>query len=75
MSVRILAVEDDLDIASFLVRGLTEEGYVVEHAADGRHAWLRLQAETWDLVILDCQIHWKCTSKTYVASSNSSVRE
>ncbi len=53
MSVRILAVEDDPDIASFLVRGLTEEGYVVEHAADGRHAWLRLQAETWDLVILD----------------------
>lgn len=53
MSVRILAIEDDSGIAAFLVRGLTEEGYVVEHAADGRQAWLRLQAETWDLVILD----------------------
>ena len=53
MSVRILAVEDDPGIANFLVRGLTEEGYVVEHAADGRQAWLRLQSEVWDLVILD----------------------
>lgn len=53
MSVRVLVVEDDPGISDFLVRGLTEEGYVVELAADGRHAWLRLQSETWDLVILD----------------------
>lgn len=53
MSVRILVVEDEPGIADFLIRGLTEEGYVVEHAADGREAWLRLQAETWDLVLLD----------------------
>lgn len=53
MSVRIIVVEDDAGIADFLVRGLKEEGYGVEHVADGLHAWLRLQAETWDLVILD----------------------
>lgn len=53
MSVRILVVEDDQGISDFLVRGLTEEGYVVELAADGRQAWLRLQSESWDLVILD----------------------
>ncbi|TWT65119.1 response regulator transcription factor [Allorhodopirellula solitaria] len=53
MSVRILVIEDDPGIADFLVRGLVEEGYVVEHAADGRHGWLRLQSETWDLVLLD----------------------
>lgn len=53
MSSRILIVEDEPKIADFLVRGLKEEGYGVEHAADGRAAWARLQSETWDLVLLD----------------------
>ncbi|WP_404308660.1 response regulator transcription factor [Neorhodopirellula lusitana] len=53
MSVRILVVEDEPGIADFLVRGLTEEGYAVTHVEDGSHAWLRLQSETWDLVVLD----------------------
>ena len=53
MSSRILVVEDEPRIADFLVRGLSEEGYSVEHAADGREAVFRLQAETWDLVLLD----------------------
>ncbi len=33
--MRILLVEDDLGIASFVVKGLKEAGYVVEHVADG----------------------------------------
>ena len=33
--MRILLVEDDLGIASFVVKGLKEAGYVVDHAADG----------------------------------------
>lgn len=53
MSVRILVIEDEAGIADFLVRGLTEEGYGVVHVDEGRHAWLRLQSEKWDLVILD----------------------
>ena len=35
MSIRILVVEDEAKIADFLLRGLREEGYAVEHAADG----------------------------------------
>ena len=35
MGIRILVVEDEAKIAEFLVRGLREEGYTVEHAADG----------------------------------------
>ena len=46
-------IEDEVGIADFLVRGLIEEGYAVSHAEDGRHGWLRLHSETWDLVILD----------------------
>lgn len=53
MSSRILVVEDEMRIADFVVRGLSEEGYHVEHASDGQIAWVSLQAERWDLVLLD----------------------
>jgi two-component system copper resistance phosphate regulon response regulator CusR len=53
MGVRILVVEDEAEIADFLTRGLREEGYTVEHAADGVDAWHRLRTESWDLVLLD----------------------
>jgi two-component system, OmpR family, copper resistance phosphate regulon response regulator CusR len=53
VSIRILVVEDEANIAEYLLIGLREEGYVVEHAADGLAAQARLQAGTWDLVLLD----------------------
>jgi DNA-binding response OmpR family regulator len=53
MSSRILVVEDEARIADFLVRGLTEEGYQVTHAADGPTGWSELQHRNWDLVLLD----------------------
>jgi two-component system copper resistance phosphate regulon response regulator CusR len=53
MSIRILVVEDEAKIADFLVRGLREEGYAVEHAAEGGVAWASLRSGRWDLVLLD----------------------
>ena len=53
MSGRILVIEDEPHIADFVVRGLSEEGYSVEHAADGRAGWWALQGGTFDLVLLD----------------------
>jgi DNA-binding response OmpR family regulator len=53
MSSRILVVEDEARIADFLVRGLGEEGYHVELAADGPTARVALQNGVWDLVLLD----------------------
>jgi two-component system copper resistance phosphate regulon response regulator CusR len=53
MGIRILLIEDEPGIADFLMRGLREEGYTVEHASDGIDGWHRLNSETWDLVILD----------------------
>src|SRR5579885_308477 len=50
---RILVVEDEGNIADYLVAGLREEGYAVEHAPDGIVAWDRLRSGTWDLVLLD----------------------
>ena len=53
MGIRILIVEDELDLADFLVRGLREEGFLVEHAADGENAWDVMESGTWDLIVLD----------------------
>ncbi|MHC5544722.1 response regulator, partial [Singulisphaera rosea] len=43
MGIRLLVIEDEANIADFLVRGLTEEGFTVEHAADGVAAWHALR--------------------------------
>ena len=56
MSGRLLVVEDDADVADFLVRGLREEGYAVERSADGRDAPHRLRTEDWDAVLLDWRL-------------------
>jgi two-component system copper resistance phosphate regulon response regulator CusR len=53
MGIRILVIEDEPPIADFLVRGLREEGFTVEHAADGESAWYALQTAVWDVVLLD----------------------
>jgi two-component system copper resistance phosphate regulon response regulator CusR len=54
MGIRILVVEDEREIADFLVRGLREEGFTVEHAGTGEDAWHALErGGTWDAVLLD----------------------
>jgi two-component system copper resistance phosphate regulon response regulator CusR len=53
MGVRILVIEDEAEIADFLVRGLREEGFTVEHAADGESGWHALHTGEWDAVLLD----------------------
>lgn len=53
MGIRILLIEDDNEIAEFVIRGLREEGFVVEHAADGQDGWFALQNGDWDVVLLD----------------------
>lgn len=53
MGIRVLVVEDEPPIADFLVRGLREEGFTVEDAADGESAWHALQSGGWDIVLLD----------------------
>jgi DNA-binding response OmpR family regulator len=50
---RILVVEDDPSLARSMVDGLSDEGFIVSHAADGDAARKAVRAEQWDLVILD----------------------
>jgi two-component system, OmpR family, copper resistance phosphate regulon response regulator CusR len=53
MGVRVLVIEDEDQIADYLVRGLREEGYTAERAADGSDGWHHLKTGTWDVVLLD----------------------
>ena len=48
-----MVIEDEDEIADFLVRGLREEGFTVERAADGHEGWRQLQNGPWDVVLLD----------------------
>ena len=50
---RILIIEDDVAIADYLLRGLREEGFTVERAADSEQGWQCLQSQSWDAVLLD----------------------
>ena len=51
--MRILVVEDDKDVAGFVVRGLKETGHVVEHADNGRDGLFMAASENFDAIILD----------------------
>jgi two-component system, OmpR family, response regulator len=51
--MKILVVEDEARILSFLARGLEADGYAVECACDGRDGLSRAVDGHWDLVILD----------------------
>lgn len=53
MCARVLIVEDETALADFVVRGLREEGFSVERAADGLDGWHRLKNDEWDVVLLD----------------------
>lgn len=53
MGIRILIVEDEAELADFVVRGLREEGFTVEHAADGDLGWAAMRSGDWDLIVLD----------------------
>jgi DNA-binding response OmpR family regulator len=51
--MRVLVVEDNEKLSSLLVRGLSEEGYVVDACADGEDAVYRAAVGQYDLIVLD----------------------
>ena len=50
---KIILVEDEINIASFIERGLREFGHEVSVVSDGNAGWELLQNESFDLLILD----------------------
>ena len=51
--MHLLLIEDDHEAAQFLLKGLRESGYTVEHAADGRDGLFRATEGQFDLIITD----------------------
>jgi two-component system, OmpR family, response regulator len=55
-SVRILLVEDDLKIASFIVKGLRATGYAIDHTVDGEQGLHLALTEPYDTAIIDIML-------------------
>jgi len=54
--MRILLVEDDVKIASFIVKGLRAAGYAVDHALDGEKGLSLVLTESYDAAIIDLML-------------------
>lgn len=54
--MRILVIEDDADLAQFIAKGLKEERYAVDLAADGEEGLDLALANPYDLLIVDIML-------------------
>ena len=54
--MRILVVEDDAKIASFLVRGLKQAGYAIDQASDGESGLALAESTDYDAAIVDVML-------------------
>jgi two-component system OmpR family response regulator len=53
VEMRVLLVEDDVDLSRQLKAALSDAGYAVDHAADGEEAHFLGDTEPYDVVVLD----------------------
>ncbi len=51
--MHILLIEDDVNTAAYLTKGLNESGYTVDHVADGKEGLSLASSESFDLLIID----------------------
>jgi DNA-binding response OmpR family regulator len=54
--MRILVVEDDKKIASFIVKGFKQYGFAVDHVLDGEEAFSMAQINNYDAAVIDIMI-------------------
>lgn len=54
--MRLLLVEDDLKIASFILKGLKEAGFAADHASDGEEGLDMALTEPYDAAIVDIML-------------------
>lgn len=54
--MRVLVVEDDLKIASFVIKGLEQAGFAVDHAADGETGLHLALNESYDVAVIDLML-------------------
>lgn len=51
--MRILLIEDDLSVADFIIKGLSEHNHIVDHQADGKEGLFFAMTETYDVMVID----------------------
>jgi len=54
--MRILLIEDDRKTASFIVKGLREAGFAVDHAVDGEDGLHLALSEPYDAAVVDVML-------------------
>jgi two-component system, OmpR family, response regulator len=54
--MKVLLVEDDERIALFIIKGLRQAGFVVDHAIDGEMGNILALTETYDAAIIDIML-------------------
>jgi len=54
--MRLLLIEDDRKIASFILKGMKAEGYAVDHASDGQEGLHMAVTEPYDAAIIDVML-------------------
>lgn len=54
--MKVLLVEDERKISDFVVKGLTELGYVVERAQDGDDGFWHATTQSYDVIVLDIML-------------------
>lgn len=72
--MRVLIIEDDRDVASFIQKGLSQAGWNVDHADDGKDGLFLATTEKYDALIVDRMlpgIDGLTVIRTLRASSNS----
>lgn len=72
--MRILVIEDDKDVASFIRNGLVQAGWNVDHAADGKDGLFLATTEKYDALVVDRMlpgVDGLTLIRTLRASSNS----
>lgn len=54
--MRVLVAEDDEKIAAFVVKGLKQAGFAVDHAADGEEGLHLATTEPYDIAVIDIML-------------------
>ncbi len=54
--MKVLIVEDDKKIASFIVKGLKQSGFSVDHASDGEEGVNLCLSQSYDAVVVDLML-------------------
>lgn len=54
--MRVLVVDDDVRTASFILKGLRQAGFMVDHEGDGQDALYRALEERYDAAVIDVML-------------------